>query len=571
MPSITSWTRLEPQTTSPDLAIGLQAQLHDPLWCLTRQWQFGEFQGEDAGSPVIAHLQAESAQVSRYYPGPIADPSRTAEDYNSAEIPLETLVERDRPAANQLKFAAEAGLHFLRLLDQHQVGQYRVAYRQSYPLQTPDGAAALDPESRRFVQLMVQRVPDGRQLYALLKSGLQPDNPVQSRLPSQPEIAPADRLAVINAGLAWLTWYESLYSQPADQQPWISSRMEYEFAVGAATSQGEVVLVAPEYQEGHLDWPAFSIRPQATLGATVPATPIEQVMIPTPVRYRGMPNPRWWEFEDAQVDFNAIETEPEDLSRLLLVEFGLIYGNDWFVIPLDLPVGSLCQIHQLEVTDTFGDRTVIEPCRSLSDGNGSWDMFHLSWDHRVETSQSAPNLFFLPPTLSTQLQSAPVEEVLFLRDEMANLVWAVEQKVENPLGQPRDRLESELTQPLTPAPASATNGLTYQLASQVPDHWIPLIPQAIGPGSIRLKLASLITDHPERRHQPTAHILRSSPDLELYEEEVPRAGAKVTRAYQYSRWLNGSAHLWIGQRKQPGRGEGNSNLQFDRAIHQTRA
>ena len=28
---------------------------------------------------------------------------------------------------------------------------------------------------------------------------------------------------------------------------------------------------------------------------------------------------------------------------MLLVEFAITYGSDWFVIPVDLPVGSICR------------------------------------------------------------------------------------------------------------------------------------------------------------------------------------------------------------------------------------
>jgi len=51
--------------------------------------------------------------------------------------------------------------------------------------------------------------------------------------------------------------------------------------------------------------------------------------------------------------------------------------------------------------------------------------------------------------------------------------------------------------------------------------------------------------------------------LAFYEEEVPREGARVTRSYQFARWLDGSTHLWMGRRKQVGRGEGSSGLCFD--------
>jgi phosphoribosylformylglycinamidine (FGAM) synthase-like amidotransferase family enzyme len=39
--------------------------------------------------------------------------------------------------------------------------------------------------------------------------------------------------------------------------------------------------------------------------------------------------------------------------------------------------------------------------------------------------------------------------------------------------------------------------------------------------------------------------------------------ARVTRSFQYARWVDGSTHVWMGRRKQPGRGEGSSGLRFD--------
>jgi hypothetical protein len=72
VPSITIWTRLEPDTqpsaqnfdaSARDrlLAVGAQARVQDPLWLLGRQWQFGEFQGEDAGSPIEAAVSVTSS------------------------------------------------------------------------------------------------------------------------------------------------------------------------------------------------------------------------------------------------------------------------------------------------------------------------------------------------------------------------------------------------------------------------------------------------------------------------------------------------------------------------------
>jgi hypothetical protein len=49
----------------------------------------------------------------------------------------------------------------------------------------------------------------------------------------------------------------------------------------------------------------------------------------------------------------------------------------------------------------------------------------------------------------------------------------------------------------------------------------------------------------------------------IYEEEVPRSGAVVTRTWQRTRTEDGSVVVWLGRRKSNGRGERSSGLAFD--------
>ena len=65
LPSVVTWSRLEPLALTPDLTPGLQALLGDPLWLLGRQWQFGELRGEDGGTPISAVVEVEQAPLSR--------------------------------------------------------------------------------------------------------------------------------------------------------------------------------------------------------------------------------------------------------------------------------------------------------------------------------------------------------------------------------------------------------------------------------------------------------------------------------------------------------------------------
>lgn len=52
----------------------------------------------------------------------------------------------------------------------------------------------------------------------------------------------------------------------------------------------------------------------------------------------------------------------------------------------------------------------------------------------------------------------------------------------------------------------------------------------------------------------------------LHEEEVPRAGVRVSQAYQRTRWTDGRVVVWLGARKRVRRGEGSSGLLLDRLV-----
>src|SRR6266566_2972742 len=91
IPSITTWTRLEPLPREGSMARSLQAQVRDPLWFLTRQWQVAEFLGDDAGSPVQATIGLEQRSITTYRPG-LDDAATVPLD---ATLPVESHVERE--------------------------------------------------------------------------------------------------------------------------------------------------------------------------------------------------------------------------------------------------------------------------------------------------------------------------------------------------------------------------------------------------------------------------------------------------------------------------------------------
>jgi len=562
----------------------LQARVYDPLWLLARQWQFGEFEGEDNGSPVITRWRGEGTPLTRYQSGAIAPNTQlTAPKYDGSHLPLETLVEREtvRPPVDQtvsqtaqpakLRVAAEAGQHFLRLLNQQPLSpetltKYRNAFIHEYAFQslTDQQRASLDRDSLAFIDLMTGRVPDGRRLAAALR----PTSTGEIILAPTLKIAASDLAEVREAARLWLQWFSTFYSEPDDNNPsWLPERMEYAFSVAARFSDGERVLTAPEYYEGSLDWYAFDSNLEVVLGSAADKA-FKEVMhtaIPAPASFRGMPAARFWEFEDAQVNFGAVDAGPTDMLRLLLVEFALSYGNDWFVIPVELEVGSLYKTNSLVVTDSFGVRTALRPAAELPEPFSTWHMFQHSPLRGSGLTKPTPNLFFLPPSLVKSLEGQPIEEVLFLRDEMANMSWGVERVIESASERQLNRFEQQPNGSSPPPPESTPAKSVYKLATETPDYWVPLVPVK-RPTGLRLERAKLLKlDGKEDFVAAHGAILNSGDTkrLDIFEEEIPREGIRVTRGYQMARWYDGSTHLWIGRRKRVGSGEGSSGLRFD--------
>ena len=574
MPSITSWTRLEPRPRSSAMRAALEAQVRDPLWLLGRQWQLGEFQGEDAGSPVQARLRSDTSQITRWAPGRPAAGS-TGRPLDTAREPLERSVEFEQASGAGLLPSAQAGLAFLRLLEDAQLANaYAQGFLDEYAIKPPTSAERerLDSETLRVRNLFAGRAPDGAALYAELAKTVP-----GGKLPTDPAIDPGDATPLLDVAKAWMDWHGALLEPSGSAAtPWRPDRLEYEFAVGARTPSGQQALTAREYAGGHLDWFSFDRHPTATVGAGSDPKPGEMVrtVIPTPVRYRGMPSPRYWEWEDERASFGDVEAAPDDLGRMLLVEFALVYGSDFFFVPVQLDVGSLCLTRSLVVTDTFGERTLVEPA-SEADGPGHpWRMFTLSDDRLEPPATAAGGAFLLPPVLGPSIEGEPIEDVLFLRDEMANLAWAVEHKVESEGGLPLDRhqalqeirqrseQEQETQSPGSTAPNAGEP--RYRLATDVPDQWFPLMPVKVGQRSIALRRG----DVPSRpaSAKPLGRVLTElTPATLVPEEEVPRAGTRVSRAWQYARWVDGSTWVWVGRRRGPGRGEGSSGLRYDQA------
>ena len=88
LPTITVWNRLEGRPRRADFDRALKAEVRDALWMLTKQWQIGEFEAEDAGSPVSTKVRMRTAPLTKY------EPAGSAAEAFTEDVPLEAKVER---------------------------------------------------------------------------------------------------------------------------------------------------------------------------------------------------------------------------------------------------------------------------------------------------------------------------------------------------------------------------------------------------------------------------------------------------------------------------------------------
>ena len=344
-------------------------------------------------------------------------------------------------------------------------------------------------------------------------------------------------------------------------QPWApthgtTTRMEYDFAVEARNSTTVQVLVAPDYRGGELDWYAFdAAAPTAGDPTADEPAEIDITVLPTPVRFRGMPAPRWWEMEENEVDLGAIDAAPSDLARMALLEFALLFGNDFYAVPIQLAVGTLTQLSSVVVTDTFGARILIghSSTPTARRSGERWTMFTLG------TTGTVVDMLLLAPGAAERLEGQPLEEVRLMRDEMSNLAWAVEYCVEGEAGGSVSRVEEDARlAPEAAAVPPAGTPLRYRLGTSVPRHWFPLVPVNTDAGDLTLEVRRMGDAGPPPRGRLLPPLGRR-----FDERELPREGLRIMRRAASARWVGGQSIAFVRRERRVGRGEGSSGLHFD--------
>lgn len=602
-----AWSRLEgrPRTVNFDRA--LKAEVCDALWMLTRQWQLGEFEGDDAGSAVTAKLCTSTTELDKYQ---AAD--NHVQPFDKS-VPFEAKVEqRPLPFATlqqdlSLDLRLIMGRRWFQLLKSKGLlsNAVKAFFLSSYEIGRPNPALPADamicahPEAWQQYEAVAGRMIDGAKLYLELRHGELPHYYDRAGFPVAGPFTAFDE-----AESLFRAWFDDLFYQPLDpiDDAWKPGQLEYQFNISATKENAEKVMHAEEYYHGHLDWYNVDVaKDKDTLGELPagspppkPAIKITQSLIPAPVQFDGMPNTRWWAFEDSKTNFSYIKPDTAELSKLLMIEFGLIYANDWYLIPCKLPVGTLTAIKGLTVTNSFGENFWIDAAGEDDQSDSlRWNMFSMKTDS-ARPARPDKELLLLPTVTRIQ-EGKPIEEVLFIRDEMANMVWGVETVIPLPAGMEKSGFEAAaqyhtLLQKIiddaggagVPDPPVADGEevakIRYEVMNSIPENWTPFVPVHIDGSNreVQIQRAAMpriltgAAGRPDKIRPRTSLLqpgLAEKAPYFIHEEEVPRSGIRVEQSYQRTRWNDGKVYVWFGARKRTGRGEGSSGLRFDGIVN----
>lgn len=593
-----TWNRIEGSTRTKNMEESLKAEIYDPLWMLARQWQFGEFEANDCGTAAKVLLSYKESELQSMTLGGKSSP------YHFDDKAPEAMVEGETPIIDykaRLQAANQLFKIVSRTLNQAWADKLRKVLTRFYGLKAIGGSKEF--ENRNDANAMLQSFfsaaqggVDGFILYQRFKDYLNSrvtEGTIARRVDpkavryltiiitrhssSQMTSQESDAIAqdIISQ---FINFFESLHGLDGEKEStWNDSRMEYQFSCRLSDN---TQLTVDEYYSGDLDWYHFDLNDASRKRGGQ----VEKVKeyIPTPLEYAGMPSARWWEIEDAQVDLVNIDADNVDLAKLIVSEYAMMYSNDWMIAPLDVSLGRYIQLNGIIVIDVFGEQTYVDVDRNATLDSPEpwreWNMFGLT---NTRNNQSEQGMLLFPSLYSVQ-ESAPQEKLVIAKDEMANMVWAVEELVSDGLG--GSKTGKQATEELHKHLGMTKNqddqvGLQYVLGTTVPEHWIPFIPVKVDNNKereMKLQRASMPRVHNEQidKVRPTTSFLRvgitpdnnQSTPFYLHEEEVPAKGITVTRSEQRIRWFDGKTINWQGFRKEAGKGPSASSLKFDSII-----
>lgn len=504
---------------------GFAATVHDPVWFLCRQWQFGEHQGENASSPVLLQYKLESSEI------------KTADGIDDlTRIPAEAIVESE-----------------------------------------PDDWWT-----------MGRRIRIGRIVNSKLKNQLDTNSDDYRKLLfSNPPPPYEQALGQLDGLLAWKMRYELSLADEAfgEQRPpghdtlpaWDSSELIYRTNNENSFRTDRDLLIIDRHLGGRLDWYTFRAEPHPEGHANGNSnSAVEQfaVAIPTALEYPGSPNGRWWQFENAELDISTYVPDDAHTPTAFLTDLVFSHGDDWFLFPVQAKVGNVVSVKHLWVIDSFGRSYKSDDKSTASADLAStlkWPGLAFPDDWTIYQIDGLKNQGLVLLNFSDlPLQSLPIEKVLFGVDEQSNLVWAVERNIDHrdvdcPI-QPAET-PKPTNDPLTTLDGTKSREYLYIPAKGITPYWHPYVMlESNGAGrKFEQQLFADFSKTPlETMPRPKAEVLASpNKPHRISAAAIPSSGLEIERRWQLSRDQKGAPVLWIQKQRKALRSPPARTVMFD--------
>ena len=596
---------LETRTRQGDITDALRFRIFDPLWMLSRQWQMGEFRGNDAGTAMAIHCSVRQSKITEC-------------SNNQKDEPLEPIVESiDREITPLVR--VESALYFLDMLSEEVTDKLNYAKIVAWinadsrfdlkceELESFTGGSVPEDDVKaftasrntrlmKFLKSFKGKIFDGFELFCYLTT-------VSDTAPVPRTIADA-----------YSSWFEKRYYSLKHKNNWNTRSLGYQFGIDTPARSFE----SENYGGGRVSWHSFDALGQAdSKGNYGEAKNVTS--LPSLASYASAPNKRLWQFEDRKV-FMGNSTGMQAKGNVAFMQFATMYGNDWMLCPIDTQVGRYIEVSDVSVRDSFGivrkiNRRAGEDDTGAATFGQKWQIFtNAPYDPSNSSAKSA-NGFLFPPTLTRTLEGEPIEQVSLLRDEMANMVWGVEERIDDGCGSSldatmlaadvgqfvEDSYEAEVEKARLSVDITADGHAVmtsdkkaeykYTLMTSVPFNWIPFVPQHIkdpakkdeysvflGGREITLRRGKMpcYFKGDYRPVRPLSSILKpefyvvnkqdgtkGEKPLFIDEEQVQGVGTKIVRNCQRARWIGGETYTWMGYSKEIKNTQGASGLEFD--------
>ncbi len=604
--------RIEGRTSNDDITEALRFCVHDPLWMLARQWQLGEFRGNDCGTAMSVSCKIK--------------------EEDCGEIPLEPRVEQINPEID-LMARIQSAVYFLDLASHLKVfsGEKLKEFKENalkrWPIEwerydsyalghdaTSEFEKSLNDRKTAFIHSYRHKIFDGYKLYEFLckyklferleNNDFSTVNPITSELKN-----------------TYIQWFEKKYL-PADEinKHWQEKDLCYQLKdqVGIHEMEGD------RYNGGRLSWYSVDYKkPKSGLRSDYVTRDV--MSLPTLANFASAPNRRLWQIEDRKV-FMGNSLEKQSSGNIAMMKYTTMFSNDWMLFPLDTQIGKYIELDSINVVDTFGDSITIDG-NSRAGKKDTLKAFEESWQMFTNTrvgnpSETPRDGLYYAAQLANTLEGKPIEDIKMLRDEMSNMVWGVEEvvsdgcgstmdaklnaakltdfvddlyKTNRPKPTPKKVVFSEAERPQVEQEELKAD-FKYLLQSTVPFNWIPFVPQRLtnvtakerdifmlGGREIILRRGKMpcYIWHKENEDvaiekipvRPLSSILRKGivkeentweeKPLFFNEEAVQSTGIRLVKNYQRARWLDGATYNWLGIYKRLAKTEATSGLEFD--------